>query len=157
MLCVFGRQLKLFRERAGLDRAGLGSLTGYSASTIASFEQARRIPRLLEAELVRVSGIGGAGVYAHQAAAEVDVCRVGRVRGVVRVMRACSVSRWALTGAAIRPSLLVESVVTSHQHNEQPGEPTRSPHQAVFQNSLTCLVGRPMDGPRPGRARTLAW
>ncbi|OKK14096.1 helix-turn-helix domain-containing protein [Streptomyces sp. CB02400] len=45
MLCVFGRQLKLFRERAGLDRAGLGSLTGYSASTIASFEQARRIPQ----------------------------------------------------------------------------------------------------------------
>ncbi|GHC08830.1 transcriptional regulator [Streptomyces anthocyanicus] len=44
MLCVFGRQLKLFRERAGLDRAGLGSLTGYSASTIASFEQGRRIP-----------------------------------------------------------------------------------------------------------------
>jgi transcriptional regulator with XRE-family HTH domain len=44
MLCVFGRQLKLFRERAGLDRAGFGSLTGYSASTIASFEQARRIP-----------------------------------------------------------------------------------------------------------------
>ncbi|MFE2297481.1 helix-turn-helix domain-containing protein [Streptomyces sp. NPDC059445] len=44
MLCVFGRQLKLFRERAGMDRAGLGSLTGYSASTIASFEQARRIP-----------------------------------------------------------------------------------------------------------------
>ncbi|WNZ12072.1 helix-turn-helix transcriptional regulator [Streptomyces sp. 11x1] len=44
MLCVFGRQLKLFRERAGMDRAALGSLTGYSASTIASFEQARRIP-----------------------------------------------------------------------------------------------------------------
>ncbi|AZS87619.1 helix-turn-helix domain-containing protein [Streptomyces griseoviridis] len=44
MLRVFGRQLKLFRERAGLDRARLGSLTGYSASTIASFEQARRIP-----------------------------------------------------------------------------------------------------------------
>jgi transcriptional regulator with XRE-family HTH domain len=44
MLCVFGRQLKLFRERAGMDRAGLGSLTGYSASMIASFEQARRIP-----------------------------------------------------------------------------------------------------------------
>jgi transcriptional regulator with XRE-family HTH domain len=41
---VFGRQLKLFRERAGLDRAKLGSLTGYSASTIASFEQGRRIP-----------------------------------------------------------------------------------------------------------------
>lgn len=44
MLCVFGRQLKLFRERAGLDRAGLGSMTGYSSSTIASFEQGRRIP-----------------------------------------------------------------------------------------------------------------
>ncbi|TQJ52631.1 helix-turn-helix domain-containing protein [Streptomyces sp. SLBN-115] len=44
MLCVFGRQLKLFRERAGMDRARLGSLTGYSASTIASFEQGRRIP-----------------------------------------------------------------------------------------------------------------
>jgi transcriptional regulator with XRE-family HTH domain len=27
-----------------MDRAGLGSLTGYSASTIASFEQGRRIP-----------------------------------------------------------------------------------------------------------------
>ncbi|MEU1176357.1 helix-turn-helix transcriptional regulator [Streptomyces sp. NPDC005820] len=44
MLCLFGRQLKLFRERAGMDRAKLGSRTGYSASTIASFEQARRIP-----------------------------------------------------------------------------------------------------------------
>ncbi|MBB1242261.1 helix-turn-helix domain-containing protein [Streptomyces durbertensis] len=44
MLQVFGRQLKLFRERAGMDRAKFGSLTGYSASTIAAFEQARRIP-----------------------------------------------------------------------------------------------------------------
>ncbi|MEU0337988.1 helix-turn-helix transcriptional regulator [Streptomyces bobili] len=44
MLCVFGRQLKLLRERAGMDRARLGALTGYSASTIASFEQGRRIP-----------------------------------------------------------------------------------------------------------------
>ncbi|WP_328772060.1 helix-turn-helix domain-containing protein [Streptomyces sp. NBC_00286] len=44
ILHVFGRQLKLFRERAGMDRAKLGSLTGYSASTIASFEQGRRIP-----------------------------------------------------------------------------------------------------------------
>ncbi|MCI3238729.1 helix-turn-helix domain-containing protein [Streptomyces spinosisporus] len=44
MLCVFGRQLKLFRERAGMDRMRFGSLTGYSASTIASFEQGRRIP-----------------------------------------------------------------------------------------------------------------
>lgn len=44
MLCVFGRQLKLFRERAGMDRVRFGSLTGYSASTIASFEQGRRVP-----------------------------------------------------------------------------------------------------------------
>lgn len=44
MLSVFGRQLKLFRERAGMDRARFGSLTGYSASTIAAFEQGRRIP-----------------------------------------------------------------------------------------------------------------
>jgi hypothetical protein len=38
ILHVFGRQLKLCRERAGLDRAELGARTGYSASTIASFE-----------------------------------------------------------------------------------------------------------------------
>ncbi|WBO67004.1 helix-turn-helix domain-containing protein [Streptomyces camelliae] len=44
ILVVFGRQLKLFRERAGLDRATFGSMVGYSASTIASFEQGRRIP-----------------------------------------------------------------------------------------------------------------
>ncbi|MFF4399073.1 helix-turn-helix domain-containing protein [Streptomyces sp. NPDC001480] len=43
-LCLFGRHLKLFRERAGMDRAKFGSLTAYSASTIASFEQGRRIP-----------------------------------------------------------------------------------------------------------------
>ncbi|WP_405832219.1 helix-turn-helix domain-containing protein [Streptomyces sp. NBC_01176] len=44
ILHVFGRQLKLCRERAELDRAELGTRTGYSASTIASFEQGRRIP-----------------------------------------------------------------------------------------------------------------
>ncbi|MER7204788.1 transcriptional regulator [Streptomyces sp. CB01635] len=44
ILHVFGRQVKLCRERAGLDRADLGARTGYSASTIASFEQGRRIP-----------------------------------------------------------------------------------------------------------------
>ncbi|WP_073952461.1 helix-turn-helix domain-containing protein [Streptomyces kebangsaanensis] len=44
ILHLFGRQLKLFREGAGLDRAQFGSRTGYSASTIASFEQGRRIP-----------------------------------------------------------------------------------------------------------------
>ncbi|MEV0524574.1 helix-turn-helix transcriptional regulator [Streptomyces sp. NPDC050439] len=50
ILHVFGRQLKLCRERAGLDRAELGARTGYSASTIASFEQGRRIapPRFID-------------------------------------------------------------------------------------------------------------
>lgn len=44
VLLVFGRQLKRFRVRAGLERAEFGSRTGYSGSTIASFEQGRRIP-----------------------------------------------------------------------------------------------------------------
>ncbi|WP_328394598.1 helix-turn-helix domain-containing protein [Streptomyces sp. NBC_00390] len=44
ILHVFGQQLKLCRVRAALERAELGALTGYSASTIASFEQGRRIP-----------------------------------------------------------------------------------------------------------------
>lgn len=44
ILQVFGRQLKRFREWAGLDRAEFGARTGYSASTIAAFEQGRRIP-----------------------------------------------------------------------------------------------------------------
>ncbi|MEU4076349.1 helix-turn-helix domain-containing protein [Streptomyces venezuelae] len=44
MLHLFGQQLKLCRMRAGMERAELGARTGYSASTIASFEQGRRIP-----------------------------------------------------------------------------------------------------------------
>lgn len=44
ILQVFGRQLKLFRERAGLERPEFGSVTGYSPSSIAAFEQGRRIP-----------------------------------------------------------------------------------------------------------------
>ncbi|GED87639.1 helix-turn-helix transcriptional regulator [Streptomyces sp. 6-11-2] len=44
ILYIFGRQLKLCRERAGLDRSEFGGRVGYSASTIASFEQGRRIP-----------------------------------------------------------------------------------------------------------------
>lgn len=44
ILHVFGQHLKLFRVRAGLERAEFGAMTGYSASTIASFEQGRRIP-----------------------------------------------------------------------------------------------------------------
>ncbi|MFF3908491.1 helix-turn-helix domain-containing protein [Streptomyces sp. NPDC001848] len=41
---IFGRQLKRLRTAAGMGRAELGSRTGYSESTIASFEQGRRIP-----------------------------------------------------------------------------------------------------------------
>ncbi|WP_326768333.1 helix-turn-helix domain-containing protein [Streptomyces sp. NBC_01591] len=44
ILQVFGRQLKRFREWAELDRAEFGARTGYSASTIAAFEQGKRIP-----------------------------------------------------------------------------------------------------------------
>nr|WP_286160430.1 helix-turn-helix transcriptional regulator [Streptomyces yunnanensis] len=44
MLKVFGRQLKRLREWAGIERTELGARTGYSPSTIASYEQGRRIP-----------------------------------------------------------------------------------------------------------------
>lgn len=44
ILRVFGRQMKRFRVRAGLDRAEVGGQTGYSAATIASYEQGRRVP-----------------------------------------------------------------------------------------------------------------
>lgn len=65
MLHVFGRQLKLFRERAGMGRADFGALAGYSASTIASFEQGRRIPPPkfidLADEVLRAGGVLSAG------------------------------------------------------------------------------------------------
>ncbi|MGW3665190.1 helix-turn-helix domain-containing protein [Streptomyces sp. NPDC005141] len=65
ILHVFGRQLKLCRERAGLDRAELGARTGYSASTIASFEQGRRIPppKFIDRadEVLDTGGVLGAG------------------------------------------------------------------------------------------------
>ncbi|WP_328405458.1 helix-turn-helix domain-containing protein [Streptomyces sp. NBC_00390] len=44
ILHVFGRQLKRFRECTEYDRAAFGAVTGYSASTIASYEQGRRVP-----------------------------------------------------------------------------------------------------------------
>ncbi|MFJ2259606.1 helix-turn-helix domain-containing protein [Streptomyces sp. NPDC087844] len=44
MLRVFGRQLKRFRLRAECERAEFGARTGYSASTIAAYEQGRRVP-----------------------------------------------------------------------------------------------------------------
>ncbi|MEV0786370.1 helix-turn-helix transcriptional regulator [Streptomyces sp. NPDC050423] len=45
VMMAFGRQLKLLRLRAGLDRAEFGKLVGYAAPSIASFEQGRRIPQ----------------------------------------------------------------------------------------------------------------
>ncbi|MBD3577897.1 helix-turn-helix domain-containing protein [Streptomyces sp. KD18] len=44
ILRVFGRQLKRFRVRAGVERTELGARLGYSASTIAAYEQGRRVP-----------------------------------------------------------------------------------------------------------------
>ncbi|MEU6510659.1 helix-turn-helix transcriptional regulator [Streptomyces sp. NPDC046942] len=41
---AFGRLLKRLRTQAGMERAELGARTGYSAATIASYEQGRRIP-----------------------------------------------------------------------------------------------------------------
>nr|WP_240509917.1 helix-turn-helix transcriptional regulator [Streptomyces malaysiense] len=44
VVTAFGRQLKLLRVRASLERPEFGKLTGYAAQSIASFEQGRRIP-----------------------------------------------------------------------------------------------------------------
>ncbi|MEU1530380.1 helix-turn-helix domain-containing protein [Streptomyces fagopyri] len=44
VVAAFGRQLKLLRVRAGLERPEFGKLTGYAGQSIASFEQGRRIP-----------------------------------------------------------------------------------------------------------------
>ncbi|MGW6681972.1 helix-turn-helix domain-containing protein [[Kitasatospora] papulosa] len=42
---AFGRQLKLLRVRAGLERVEFGKRVGYAAQSVASFEQGRRIPQ----------------------------------------------------------------------------------------------------------------
>ncbi|MFE3070825.1 helix-turn-helix domain-containing protein [Streptomyces sp. NPDC059247] len=44
VVAAFGQSLKTLRTRAGMEREELGRRLGYSASTIASFEQGRRIP-----------------------------------------------------------------------------------------------------------------
>ncbi|MEU8455843.1 helix-turn-helix domain-containing protein [Streptomyces griseoaurantiacus] len=44
VLRAFGRQLKRFRLRAGLDRPAFGALVGYAPKTIAAYEQGRRVP-----------------------------------------------------------------------------------------------------------------
>lgn len=45
IVTAFGQLLKLVRVAAGMERAELGARLGYSASTIASYEQGRRIPQ----------------------------------------------------------------------------------------------------------------
>ncbi|WEV24870.1 helix-turn-helix transcriptional regulator [Streptomyces sp. 71268] len=44
VVAAFGQSLKTLRVRAGMEREELGKRLGYSASSIASFEQGRRIP-----------------------------------------------------------------------------------------------------------------
>lgn len=44
VVTAFGKTMKTLRLRAGLDREEFGRRLGYSASTIAAFEQGRRIP-----------------------------------------------------------------------------------------------------------------
>ncbi|GGT06254.1 transcriptional regulator [Streptomyces chromofuscus] len=60
LIGAFGRQLKLMRTRAGLDRAEFGKRVGYSPDTIASYEQGRRVPqpRFIE-QADEVLGTGG--------------------------------------------------------------------------------------------------
>ncbi|MER6599584.1 XRE family transcriptional regulator [Streptomyces sp. CS149] len=45
VMVAFGRQLKLLRIRAGMDRTEFGNRVGYAAQSVASFEQGRRIPQ----------------------------------------------------------------------------------------------------------------
>jgi transcriptional regulator with XRE-family HTH domain len=44
VITAFGRTMKTLRVRAGIERDAFGKRLGYSASSIASFEQGRRIP-----------------------------------------------------------------------------------------------------------------
>jgi transcriptional regulator with XRE-family HTH domain len=44
VVCAFGKNLKTLRLREGMDREEFGKRIGYSAATVASYEQGRRIP-----------------------------------------------------------------------------------------------------------------
>ncbi|MFF8989286.1 helix-turn-helix domain-containing protein [Streptomyces sp. NPDC014983] len=60
VVAAFGRQLKLLRIRAGMDRAEFGKRVGYSADMVASIEQGRRIPQARFIERAdEVLGAGG--------------------------------------------------------------------------------------------------
>ncbi|MGW2782299.1 helix-turn-helix domain-containing protein [Streptomyces populi] len=60
VVTAFGQSMKTLRVRAGLEREEFGRRIGYSASTVASFEQGRRIPspRVIE-QADEVLGAGG--------------------------------------------------------------------------------------------------
>ncbi|WP_107474068.1 helix-turn-helix domain-containing protein [Streptomyces sp. TP-A0874] len=45
VVSAFGKQLKLLRVRAGLERTEFGKRVGYAPQSVASFEQGRRIPQ----------------------------------------------------------------------------------------------------------------
>lgn len=61
VVTAFGQTLKTLRVREGMEREEFGKRLGYSASTIASFEQGRRIPspRTIERadEVLRAGGL----------------------------------------------------------------------------------------------------
>ncbi|MBQ0988177.1 helix-turn-helix domain-containing protein [Streptomyces sp. F63] len=44
VVVAFGRSMKMLRLRTGMERAEFGKQLGYTASSVASFEQGRRIP-----------------------------------------------------------------------------------------------------------------
>ncbi|MEU6196723.1 helix-turn-helix transcriptional regulator [Streptomyces sp. NPDC047061] len=60
VVTAFGQSMKTLRVRAGMEREEFGRRLGYSASTVASFEQGRRIPSPRTIELAdEVLGAGG--------------------------------------------------------------------------------------------------
>ncbi|MEU6809385.1 Scr1 family TA system antitoxin-like transcriptional regulator [Streptomyces sp. NPDC046831] len=60
VVAAFGQTMKTLRVREGLEREEFGRRLGYSASTIASFEQGRRIPSARTIERAdEVLGAGG--------------------------------------------------------------------------------------------------
>ncbi|MFB7455643.1 helix-turn-helix domain-containing protein [Streptomyces sp. NPDC056188] len=60
VVTAFGRQLKLLRVRAGLERPEFDKRMGYSPETVASIEQGRRIPQARFIEKAdEVLGAGG--------------------------------------------------------------------------------------------------
>jgi transcriptional regulator with XRE-family HTH domain len=60
VVCAFGKNVKTLRLRKGMDREEFGRRIGYSASTVASYEQGRRIPSARTIDLTdEVLGAGG--------------------------------------------------------------------------------------------------